>query len=116
MYFLKYLFYFNFKINLLYRCRIFFEISFLSFYNNSILLYCANFYGRCFIRVYEDKMPVIKVCTVQQNTIILVIVSTIVSRDVSVSLLSTYIVVPLIVDTPVEVVEKQTEPPHFLPL
>ena len=34
------------------------------------MLYCANFYGRCFIRVYEDKMPVIKVCTVQHYYII----------------------------------------------
>ena len=34
------------------------------------MLYCANFYGRCFIRVYEDKMPVIKVCTVQHYPII----------------------------------------------
>ena len=51
----------------------FFENIFYSFYNNSILLYCANFYGRGFIRVYEDKMPIIKVCTVQQNTIIIII-------------------------------------------
>ena len=58
-------------MNLLYRRRIFFEILFLSFYNNRIMLYCANFYGRCFIRVYEDKMPVIKVCTVQQYPIII---------------------------------------------
>ena len=35
------------------------------------MLYCANFYGRCFIRVYEDKMPVIKVCTVQHYFIII---------------------------------------------
>ena len=34
------------------------------------MLYCANFYGGCFIRVYEDKMPVMKVCTVQHYTII----------------------------------------------
>ena len=55
---------------MLYRRRIFFENIFYSFYNNSIMLYCASFYGRGFIRVYEDKMPVIKVCTVQQYTII----------------------------------------------
>ena len=35
------------------------------------MLYCANFYGRCFIRVYEDKMPLIKVCTVQHYSIII---------------------------------------------
>ena len=35
------------------------------------MLYCVNFYGRCFIRVYEDKMPVIKVCTVQYYPIII---------------------------------------------
>ena len=34
------------------------------------MLYCAKFYGRCFIRVYEDKMPVIKLCTVQHYPII----------------------------------------------
>ena len=50
----------------------FFENIFYSFYNNRIMFYCANFYGRCFIRVYEDKMPVIKVCTVQHYPIIAV--------------------------------------------
>ena len=34
------------------------------------MLYCAKNYGRCFIRVYEDKMPVIILCTVQHYTII----------------------------------------------
>ena len=43
---------------------------FCHFINNSIVLYCVNFYGRCFIRVYEDKMPVIKVDSVQNYTII----------------------------------------------
>ena len=33
-------------------------------------MYCKNFYGRGFIRIYEDKSPAIKVFTVQQNTII----------------------------------------------
>ena len=40
-------------------------------YNNSELGYCFNFYGRCFIRVYEDKRPVIKMETVSQFTIII---------------------------------------------
>ena len=82
MYFLKYLFYFNFKINLLYRRRIFFEILFLSFYNNSIFPYCAKFYGRGFIRGYEDESSVIKLCTVWKYSIIPV-VSTVVSPVVS---------------------------------
>ena len=34
------------------------------------MLYCAKFYGRGFIRVYEDKTPVIKLCTVQHYPII----------------------------------------------
>ena len=35
------------------------------------MLYCAKFYGRGFIRVYEDKTPVIKLCTVQHYPIII---------------------------------------------
>ena len=38
------------------------------------MLYCAKFYGRGFIRVYEDKTPVIKLCTVQHYPIIITIV------------------------------------------
>ena len=45
--------------------------NFYNFYNNSELGYCFNFYGRCFIRVYEDKRPVIKMETVSQFTIII---------------------------------------------
>ena len=56
MYFLKYLFYFNFEINLLYRRRIFLEILFLSFYNNSIIPYCAKFEKGHFRGVYDLKM------------------------------------------------------------
>ena len=35
------------------------------------MLYSAKFYGRCFIRVYEDKSPVIKLCAVKHYTIII---------------------------------------------
>ena len=57
-----------YEIPLLIFWKYFFDIYFLFYNNNSILLYCANFYGRGFIRVYEDER--IKVCTVQQYTII----------------------------------------------
>ena len=33
-------------------------------------MYCAKNYGRGFIRVYEDKMPVIILCTVHNYAII----------------------------------------------
>ena len=39
--------------------------------NNSILLYCVHFYYRPFILVNSDETPSIKVCTVQQYTIII---------------------------------------------
>ena len=35
------------------------------------MLYCAKFYGGGFGRVYEPKTPVIKLCTVQHYSIIM---------------------------------------------
>ena len=33
-------------------------------------MYCAKFYGRGFIRGYEDESPVIKLCTIHNYTVI----------------------------------------------